>query len=111
MTRGKDRLPKFEDAIAELESIIEQIEAGQCGLEECIAQYERGMKLVGRCQSILDVVQKRIAELTAEGGKLRVQAGGDSEPSTADEVDAEVDEVAGTTGSDEDEDGDESAEA
>jgi exodeoxyribonuclease VII small subunit len=72
--RAPDKPLKFEDAISELESIIEQIESGRCGLEECIAQYERGMKLVGSCQSILGAVQQRIAELTADGsGKLQVR--------------------------------------
>jgi exodeoxyribonuclease VII small subunit len=72
--RAPDKPLKFEDAISELESIIEQIESGRCGLEECIAQYERGMKLVGSCQSILGAVQQRIAELTAVGsGKLQVR--------------------------------------
>lgn len=76
MSKSRDKSVKFEDAIADLESIIERIESGQIGLEECIAEYERGMKLAGRCQEILDTVQKKIAELALDEGKLRVKGGG-----------------------------------
>lgn len=94
---------KFEDAIADLESIIERIESGEIGLEECIAEYERGMKLAGRCQEILDTVQKKIAELALEEGKLRVKGGagahdelgttggGDSVDESAEDVSADED--------------------
>ncbi|MEM8495564.1 MAG: exodeoxyribonuclease VII small subunit [Planctomycetota bacterium] len=55
----------FESALAELETLIERVESGEIGLEEAIAQYERGSALVKRCRSVLDVAEKRIAELTA----------------------------------------------
>lgn len=76
MSKGKEKPMRFEDAVAQLEAIVERIESGQIGLEECIAEYERGMKLVGRCQEVLGAVQTRIAELTADAeGKLRLKAG------------------------------------
>ncbi len=63
----------YEEAIARIESIIERIESGEAGLEETIQQCEAGLKLIGRCRSVLDTAEKRIAELTAdESGKLRV---------------------------------------
>ncbi len=55
----------FEDAIGELESLIDQIEAGEIGLEESLKRYERGAALIKRCQSVLDGVQQRIGDLTA----------------------------------------------
>ena len=54
----------FEDAIGELEALIDQIEAGEIGLEESLKCYERGSALIERCRSVLDGVQKRIGELT-----------------------------------------------
>lgn len=79
MAGNKDKSPRFEEAVEELESIIDRIESGEIGLEECVVQYERGMKLAVRCREILDTVQKRIAELTKNtAGKL--QAPGEDAP-------------------------------
>jgi|TARA_B110000495_G_scaffold164007_1_gene149482 exodeoxyribonuclease VII small subunit len=51
---------RFEDAIAELESIIEQIDAGKIGLEEAMVAHRRGRALVTRCRSVLDAVEKEL---------------------------------------------------
>lgn len=81
MSKSSDKPLKFEEAIAQLESIIDRIESGEIGLEDSIAQYERGMKLVARCQSVLATAQKRIAELTTDAaGKLQVRTGEDELP-------------------------------
>jgi exodeoxyribonuclease VII small subunit len=57
---------KFEEALARLEGIADEIEQGKIGLEESIARYEEGMKLVQRCQIILDQAEQRITRLQAE---------------------------------------------
>lgn len=54
----------FEQAIEKLESMIDDIESGEVGLEEAIARYEQGQKLVKRCRTILDKAEQRIAELS-----------------------------------------------
>jgi exodeoxyribonuclease VII small subunit len=51
---------RFEDAIAELESIIEQIDAGKIGLEEAMVAHRRGQSLVARCRSVLDAVEREL---------------------------------------------------
>ncbi len=56
----------FEDALEQLEALIDRVESGEVGLEESIAQYERGAALVKRCRAVLDKAEKRITELTAE---------------------------------------------
>jgi exodeoxyribonuclease VII small subunit len=89
MTRKSDaNEPTFEQAIEDLEGIIDRIESGQIGLEECLAHYERGMKLVQRCQTILTAAQTRMAQVKVDfDGKLREEAGpGD------DELDAQPDD-------------------
>jgi len=78
MTKRSANLSKlsFEDAIGELEALIDQIEAGEIGLEESLKRYERGSALIERCRSILDGVQQRIGELTAgPDGTLRAKDG------------------------------------
>lgn len=63
---GKEKNLKFEQALEQLEQIIEGIESGDTGLEESLSQYEKGMKLIGHCRAILSTAEKRIAELTTE---------------------------------------------
>lgn len=97
MSRSKDKPIRFEEAIEELESIIEQVESGQVGLEESLARYERGMKLVSQCRAILETAEKRIAELSMDN-RGRLKAG--------DEVDAEPDDEHGETAGGEGDDDD-----
>ena len=64
---------KFEDAIEQIEAVIERIESGEAGLEQSLAEYESATKLITRCQSILQSAQKRIVELTSNSqGQLHV---------------------------------------
>ncbi len=56
----------FEQAIGELESVIERIEGGEVGLEESLAEYRRGAALLKRCRKILDVAEQEIEQITAE---------------------------------------------
>ena len=53
----------FEDALGKLESLAEQIERGQIGLEESIKKYEEGMGLVKHCRSILTKAEHRLHQL------------------------------------------------
>lgn len=77
MAKKTDDKPiKFEEAIDQLEQIIERIESGEAGLEECLGQYEQGMKLIAQCRTILLRAEQRIAELSPdEDGQLQVAEG------------------------------------
>lgn len=58
----------YEQAIDRLETMIDDIESGEVGLEDAISRYEQGQALVKRCRAILDKAEQRIAELSpAEG--------------------------------------------
>jgi exodeoxyribonuclease VII small subunit len=64
--------PRFEQAIEDLERIIERIESGETPLDESLKQFEQGMALVNRCRQVLDAVEKRIAELSVDSpGELK----------------------------------------
>lgn len=63
----------FEDALEELEDLIDRMEAGETGLEDSIRSYERGASLVKRCRTLLDSAEQRVRELTPE--ELRSEAG------------------------------------
>ncbi len=50
----------FEDALAELEQIVRQLEAGQQKLEDSIAAYERGVLLRRHCEARLSEAEARV---------------------------------------------------
>jgi exodeoxyribonuclease VII small subunit len=58
-----DGTPSFETALAELEGIVEQMEAGELTLEQSLAQYRRGAELLKACQSALADAQTQIKVL------------------------------------------------
>jgi exodeoxyribonuclease VII small subunit len=67
--RGEEPGPSFEDALAQVESIIEQIESGEVGLEESLSAYERGVGLINLCRDRLDKAQQRVEDLTKKLGE------------------------------------------
>ncbi len=56
----------YEQALGELESLIERIEQGEIGLEESLTEYRRGAALLKRCRGILETAEQQIEELTAD---------------------------------------------
>lgn len=57
---------KFEDALGELEALIEKLESGDHSLEESLVQFERGMMLSKFCQQSLTDAEKKVKILMAE---------------------------------------------
>jgi exodeoxyribonuclease VII small subunit len=56
----------FEEARAELERIVAQLESGEAPLEDAIALWERGEELYRLCVAKLDSAQGRVEELGRE---------------------------------------------
>ena len=62
---------KFEDALSELEGLVQRLEKGELPLEESLAAFERGMALVRQLGDRLTQVEQRVDELIkSETGKL-----------------------------------------
>ena len=59
----------YEQAIGELESLIQRIEQGEVGLEESLAEYRRAAALLKRCRAILDTAEQQIEQLKADGSE------------------------------------------
>jgi exodeoxyribonuclease VII small subunit len=57
----------YEAAVAELESIIRQLENGQAGLEESLKLYRNGTVLAKICEDKLAAAEKQIMILTQSG--------------------------------------------
>lgn len=64
----------FEQAIARLEALVDEVEAGSVDLEKALARYAEGTALIKRCQTVLDAAEKKIATLTLDAkGNLRAE--------------------------------------
>ncbi|MGB6491183.1 MAG: exodeoxyribonuclease VII small subunit [Methylovirgula sp.] len=54
----------FEQALAQLEAIVEKLEKGSVALEESIAIYARGEALKKHCEALLQSAEQRIEKIT-----------------------------------------------
>ena len=66
--------PNFEDFLGDLQQIVQQLETGALGLEQSLAEFERGVKLLRTCYGILEQAEQKI--------ELLVGIDAQGEPST-----------------------------
>lgn len=59
----------FEQAMEQLESIVEKLEEGDVPLEEAISFYKEGMELSKLCHDKLKNVETQLAEIITEDGR------------------------------------------
>lgn len=59
-----EKVLSFEDNLKNLEKIIEQLEKGECSLEESINLFESGVKYTNECRKALENAQQKIITLT-----------------------------------------------
>jgi len=72
MTKEKKKAkkePTFEERLARLEEIVEQLESGEVGLDASLKLYAEGAELIKVCRKDLAAAEQRIQKLTesAEG--------------------------------------------
>ena len=53
----------FEDALSELEAIVEKLEGGTVDLDKAIDAYARGMSLKQHCQARLEEARLRVEQI------------------------------------------------
>ncbi|MBR5623697.1 exodeoxyribonuclease VII small subunit [bacterium] len=56
----------FEDALDKLQKIVEKIEEGELSLNECLAEYEEGIKLATFCSQELKAAKAKVEKLQKE---------------------------------------------
>ena len=56
----------FEEAMGRLEAIVEQLERGECGLDQSLKLFEEGAKLAGQCEELLNKAEQRVTMLLAD---------------------------------------------
>lgn len=63
----KKQEPTFEEALSELEAIVEKMENAGMALEESVQAFTRGTQLVGICNQKLQSAEQQIKKLEADG--------------------------------------------
>jgi exodeoxyribonuclease VII small subunit len=92
-TKDKDATPDLEKSLAELESIVEKLEAGDLTLDESLKQFERGVQLTRHCQTALRKAEQKVDILLRKNGLSNDSASDDdvapfdSDPNSLDEAD------------------------
>lgn len=66
----------YEEAVEELEAIVERMERGDGALEDTLREYARGDALVRRCRQVLEQAEQRIEAI----GAADLDAGQDPQP-------------------------------
>jgi exodeoxyribonuclease VII small subunit len=82
MTGARRKSVDLEKSLAELESLVEQLEAGEQPLEQALRDFERGVRLSRDCDAALKAAEQRVQILL--GGELEDFAAGDP-PGEADD--------------------------
>jgi exodeoxyribonuclease VII small subunit len=59
----------FEQALTELESLVERLEQGDLPLDEALKHFERGVALTRHCQACLQAAHQKVEILLKRGGE------------------------------------------
>lgn len=66
MTRKNTKF-NFEEALANLETLVEAMEDGELSLEESLKAFEQGIKLTRECQAALEQAEQKVQLLVKDG--------------------------------------------
>ena len=69
-----NKAPDFEEALAELENLVERLERGDLPLDEALKTFERGVELTRHCQSSLKAAQQKVEILLKRGSATSIAA-------------------------------------
>ncbi|MEM8581182.1 MAG: exodeoxyribonuclease VII small subunit [Pseudomonadota bacterium] len=56
----------FEEAMADLEKVVRDLEMGNVPLDQSIKLYERGAALKARCEAKLKEAEEKVAQITLD---------------------------------------------
>lgn len=72
MTKSKKPLD-FEAALAELEKLVDKMEAGEAPLEDSLRDFERGIELTRTCQQALEAAEQKVQILLQQDSEAEPQ--------------------------------------
>ena len=61
----------FEESLAELENIVQKLENGQLSLDESLLLFDKGIRLVRECDTMLKNTEQKVEKLIEENNCLR----------------------------------------
>ncbi|WP_425411379.1 exodeoxyribonuclease VII small subunit [Neptunomonas japonica] len=73
MMPRKKKTPDFEQSLADLESLVTQMENGDLTLEASLNAFEEGIKLTRECQTLLDQAEQKVHILTSQNGEHKTE--------------------------------------
>jgi len=76
------KAPDFEQALTELEGLVERLERGDLPLDEALKLFERGVTLTRHCQSSLQAAQQKV--------EILLKRSADAQPEPFEPEDAEA---------------------
>ncbi len=80
MSEAKNEELSFEEAMNQLEAVVEQLEQGDVPLEQAISMFQEGMALSKQCHTKLEKVEAQMEQILHEDGELeKLQSVGDGE--------------------------------
>jgi len=68
----------FENALTQLETLVERMEGGELSLEDSLGAYERGVGLYRRCQQALEEAELRVKLLSDPAAPEHAKPFGDA---------------------------------
>lgn len=66
---------QYEEALGELERLVQAMESAQLPLDQLLGSYQRGAELLAFCRQRLEAVEQQVKVL--ENGQLKAWEGGD----------------------------------
>ncbi len=54
----------FENNLKELEKIVQRLESGECGLDESLELYSKGIGLSAECKKQLETARQKIEQIS-----------------------------------------------
>jgi exodeoxyribonuclease VII small subunit len=66
-------LPKFEECLQRLETIVQELEKGDVPLEKSLTLFEEGMQLSANCRKELEEAEGKVDILLKRNGKLQAE--------------------------------------
>ncbi|KRM59628.1 exodeoxyribonuclease VII small subunit [Secundilactobacillus malefermentans] len=67
--QSKEKQPTFEEKLADLETIVNQLEQGDVPLESALDQFQKGVNLSKDLQKTLENADQTLAKLMSDDGK------------------------------------------
>ncbi len=66
-------MPKFEECLQRLESIVDQLEKGDIPLEQALKLFEEGIALSNNCRKELEDAEGKVEILLKQNGKMQAE--------------------------------------